>query len=176
MRGLVWFEDCPVALEDLRKVGVDFWGLDDKRHLGSLVVHQSVAKEVALLFQRFYEAHIHFESIKPMRELGGNDELSMEKNNTSAFNCRAVTGVEKHFSQHAYGLAIDINPRWNPYIKGKLVLPKNARAYDPKHCLKQQNCANNLVVKALKDAGWAWGGDWHSLKDYQHFEKAMALK
>jgi len=24
-------------------------------------------------------------------------------------------------------------------------------------------------VRAFAGVGWSWGGDWHSLKDWQHF-------
>ncbi len=176
MEKTIWYPGCPVSLSQLRDAAVQYWGLDGRTHQGHLVVHTSVAKEIDDLFDRFYRAHIVFESIKPMQDFNGDDELAMSRNNTSSFNCRPITGASGKFSQHAYGLAVDINPRWNPYIKGSLILPKNAKAYDVDHCLEHQNCANNLVVKAFKDAGWTWGGDWHSLKDYQHFEKPMALK
>lgn len=43
----------------------------------------------------------------------------MEANNTSAFNCRDVTGKPWVFSRHNYGGAIDINPIQNPYITPK---------------------------------------------------------
>ncbi len=90
-------------------------------------------------------------------------------NNTSAFNYRCAAGSKK-LSMHAYGFAIDINPVQNPYIKGKVVLPPGA-VYDIR---KSGTLAyNSPVVKTFIRLGWTWGGNWKSLKDYQHFEKVL---
>jgi hypothetical protein len=94
----------------------------------------------------------------------------MLANNTSAFNYRKVTGG-KYLSRHAYGFAIDINPVQNPYIKGRIVLPPNA-VYDTS---KPGTLAcDSLVVTTFIRLGWTWGGNWKSLKDYQHFEKVLS--
>ena len=58
-----------------------------------------------------------------------DDELSMEDNNTSAFNCREIPGTGP-WSQHAFGRAIDLNPLLNPYIDCTGAFqPKNAAPY-----------------------------------------------
>ena len=49
-------------------------------------------------------------------------------NNTGSFVCRPTIG-QTTFSQHAYGLAIDVNPFQNPYVKDDLVLPELSSAY-----------------------------------------------
>lgn len=166
-----WHQGCPVAISDLRYLQVPYWGVDQRQHHGAIIVHQKVAMELDRLFERFYQGHIVFESIKPIDVYQGNDHRSMSHNNTSAFNCRAMTGATQTFSKHALGMAIDINPRWNPYQKGSLTLPANAMSYDAEHCHLYQNCQQSLLVRWFKEAGWTWGGDWHSLKDFQHFEK-----
>ncbi len=28
---------------------------------------------------------------------------------------------------------------------------------------------DSIAVEAFAAVGWEWGGDWNSLKDYQHF-------
>ena len=99
-----------------------------------------------------------------------SDDQSMLADNTSAFNYRTATG-SKHLSMHAYGFAIDINPAQNPYIKGNIVLPPGA-VYDT--AKPGTLGANSPIVKTFKRLGWTWGGDWKSLKDYQHFEKALS--
>ena len=93
----------------------------------------------------------------------------MLSNNTSGFNYRTVTGGKK-LSKHSYGFAIDINPVQNPYFKGKVVLPEGAIYNPSKPGTLTSDC---VVVKTFIRLGWDWGGNWKSLKDYQHFEKVL---
>jgi hypothetical protein len=53
-------------------------------------------------------------------------------------------------------------------MKGELVRPEGA-VYDPAR--PGTITGDSFIVKFLKERGWTWGGDWTSLKDYQHFEK-----
>ena len=48
-----------------------------------------------------------------MHTYEGRELASLNDNNTSAFDCRGVTGGSS-WSEHSYGTAIDINPRQNP--------------------------------------------------------------
>jgi hypothetical protein len=89
-------------------------------------------------------------------------------NNTGAFVCRPTVG-QTTFSQHAYGLAVDLNSFQNPYEKGDLVLPELASAYLDRDDRAGVIHADDLVVRAFATIGWEWGGDWRTLKDYQHF-------
>ena len=100
----------------------------------------------------------------------GDDDRSMAANNTSAFNCRSVTGDPGVWSQHSYGWAIDINPVQNPYLSGRTVLPPAGRTYADRS--RQQPGmihGGDPVVRAFASIGWGWGGAWHSFQDYQHF-------
>ena len=97
----------------------------------------------------------------------------MEDNNTYAFSVRPKTG-KKSFSKHAYGFAIDINPAQNPYIKNNIIEPKNSKDYlDRKNIRKGMIVKGDVCYNAFKKRGWTWGGEWKSLKDYQHFEKSL---
>lgn len=106
-----------------------------------------------------------------------DDEKSMAANNTSSFNFRKVAGTNR-LSKHAMGLAIDINPRINPYINSKGVLaPQNGSVYkerDAKKCKGKYAGymiqKNSRITKIFKKYGFSWGGDWKYSKDYQHFE------
>ena len=71
-------------------------------------------------------------------------------------------------SNHAFGIAIDINPLLNPYVKKNSVEPEGA-SYNPE--LSGTITEDSDVVKIFKSYGWNWGGDWTRGKDYQHFEK-----
>jgi hypothetical protein len=114
----------------------------------------------------------------------GSDDASMADNNTSGFNCRFVEGKPGSFSKHSRGRAIDINPRTNPMVvpmvvpmaaptvAGEQVFPPAGRAFLHRgHGATGMLRANSRAVMAFIRRGWAWGGNWSSLKDYQHFEK-----
>ena len=106
----------------------------------------------------------------PVEAFGASDERSMAADNTSAFNCRSVRGAEV-WSQHAYGRAIDINPRENPEVTGDR-RPAEERAGVRRPVAPRRKgmiLPGDVVVRAFAAVGWGWGGSWHSLKDWQHF-------
>ncbi len=160
-----------------RLVNVLYYSFDGKVHKGQLIIEQRLVEEIKEVFQIALENRFPINSVIPisherfLKEGSYNDDdQSMMANNTSAFNYRIVTGG-KALSKHAYGFAVDINPLQNPYVKGSVILPPEAR-YDT-------NAPGTLtpdcpVVKAFKRLGWQWGGEWNSLKDYQHFEKVLS--
>lgn len=169
-----WRTECPVPLEDLRYILLKHWGYDGKTHDGRLVVHKTVADDVVSIFKRLFDARFPIEKIKLIDEYKGSDAASMADNNTSAFNCRHVTGRPGIYSKHAFGLAIDINPLVNPYITKGKVLPKNGAPYvDRQQVSKGKIRKGDIVTTTFKENGWTWGGDWVSVKDYQHFQTSL---
>ena len=156
-------------LENLRIVDVYYYGFDDKLHKGQLVVHKDVVLEVIEVFEFIRESGFPIGKVVPISKYGWSDEKSMRENNTSAFNYRYISGT-RVISNHAAGLAIDINPALNPYIKNGISLPEDC-VYDTKK--PGTISAGSQLVKEFKQRGWKWGGDWKSLKDYQHFEKKL---
>ena len=108
-------------------------------------------------------------------EYDANDENSMEDNNTSAFNYRTVNGSSK-LSKHSLGLAVDINPRFNPCVRtinGEVsVEPANGAEYvDRTQEFSHKITESDLCYQLFIEHGFTWGGSWNSVKDYQHFEK-----
>jgi hypothetical protein len=92
-------------------------------------------------------------------------------NGTGAFVCRASTG-STYFSQHAYGLAIDVNSFQNPYAKGRVLLPELASSYLARGRVRAgMVTADGPVVRAFARVGWEWGGSWRHSKDYMHFSR-----
>jgi hypothetical protein len=159
-----------VPVEDLRLLTVSYWGFDDRAHAGELVVHRDVARDVIRVFGMLFRARFPIKRMVLVDAYGGDDDRSMAANNTSAFNCRAVTGGSA-FSEHSYGLAIDINPSLNPYITSSgAVLPPSAERFADR-TLEEPGMihAGDVVVRAFATVGWEWGGSWSSIKDYQHF-------
>lgn len=160
-----------ISYDDLRYLTVLHYGYDGYIYQGELIVHQSVATEVLAIFQELYTMGYPIEKMKVISCYDGDDEASMMDNNSSAFNFRYVTNGGK-LSKHAYGLAIDLNPLVNPYIKADVVLPANATPYlDREQCVLGMIKKDDPVYEIFTRYGWSWGGDWSSLKDYQHFEK-----
>ena len=166
-----WEEGCPVAVEDLSYLTMTFRGFDGDSHLGEMIVHESVADGVIDVFGRLFDAGFPIEEMRVV----SSSELDLpptgDGNNTTAFVCRAVTWASS-WSQHAYGLAIDINPFHNPYSKGDLVLPELASHYLDR-TLGQPGMIleGGVAVAAFDSIGWGWGGRWRSLSDLHHFSE-----
>ncbi len=172
VRATTWHQGCPVPPEDLRQITIAYHNFEKKPAKGVLVVHKDVAKEVDQIFRDLYRRNFLIQSITPVEDYNGSDDASMAANNTSAFNCRDVTGQPGKFSNHSWGRAIDINPLTNPYVKGEKVLPPAGSAYlDRTRQVPGSIAADGYVVKRFQQGGWTWGGSWTDRKDYQHFEK-----
>lgn len=164
-----WSEVCPVGVDDLRYVTVSFWGFDDRSHQGELIVHRTVADDIVTVFEALYAARYPIEEMRIVTQADLDAPPTGDGNNTSTFACRAVTGGSR-FSEHAYGLAIDINPFQNPYVKGDVVLPELATIYGERGTGRPGMISEgDPAVQAFDAIGWGWGGRWRSLKDYQHF-------
>lgn len=168
--------NCPKEIRERQKiVKVKYYSFDKKIHQGQIVVDKDLVEDVKKVFDAALKERFPIYSVIPVsdkkfRKNGRwDDDLSMIANNTSAFNYREKTGGGS-LSNHAYGRAVDINTFQNPYIKGKINLPPGA-VYNP--AAEGTITADSTITKLLLQMGWAWGGDWTALKDYQHFEKPL---
>lgn len=172
--GSSWRSGCPVGPARLRAVTVPFVGFDGTTRTGVLVVHERVADEVGRTFVRLRDARFPIRMIRPVHEFGSDDDRSMAADNTSAFNCRAVVGGSGGWSQHAYGTALDLNPRENPYVYADgTVAPPEGRAYTDRSRYRQGMVMDGgVVTRAFAAIGWGWGGRFRSSKDYQHFSES----
>jgi len=178
-----WKEGCPVPIKDLAYLQLSYWGYDDKTHTdGVLVVKKEIAKEVVVIFKDLYRHKFPIEKMKLIDDYGAKDDQSMEDNNTSAFNCRPITGAKTGFSLHSYGTAIDINSKVNPYVKVKNGKTTFSPASGEKFANRDKNEKGMIkkgdsCYKAFIKRGWTWdGGTPYCLsnkcsQDYQHFQK-----
>ena len=172
MVGVTWNHDCPVHITELRLLRFSHWTFEDEVQEGSLVVAAEDASVIDGAMRAAFETKFPLESARPASDFGGDDDASMAANNTSAFNCRKVTGGDS-YSQHSYGNAVDINPVQNPYVRGTTVLPEAGKDYlvrDPS--TPGLLVEDSPIVQHFLAAGWGWGGQWSSLKDYQHLSKS----
>lgn len=173
MRGKSWHRGCPVPLRNLRLIRVTFHAFDGSRRFGRLVVHRSVTDDMVYALRKMWRNDFRIRKMYLVDRYEGDDRKSMRADNTSAFNCRYVSGTTT-WSQHAYGKAIDINPVENPYVRSDgSVSPKAGAEYaDRDQDRKGMIHDGDAVVTAFEDVGWGWGGYWSSAKDYQHFSES----
>jgi hypothetical protein len=164
-----WKPGCPVGPSQLRRLELSHWDFAGRRRIGSIVVRSTAARDVVSVFRKLYAARFPIRRLRPVEAYKGSDDASMAADNTSGFNCRFVSGTRR-WSQHAYGLAIDLNPVENPYVHGGLVEPPAGRRYlDRSRRRPGMVVSGDVVVLAFASIGWRWGGYWTSAKDYQHF-------
>lgn len=176
MQGKSWHADLPCpAREKLVLLTVPFIGFDGQAKTGQLIVAKAHADSVAAAMDRAFESGtFRIERMDLVDKFGGDDDASMAANNTSAFNCRFVGGTTT-LSAHALGIAIDINPIQNPFVKNSNTFPPAGKDFDEPHERRSSVTGiileGDVITKAFEDQGWVWGGTWTSKKDYQHFSQ-----
>ena len=171
MRGVSYPDDAEVKLSDLRYLRLSYVDFDGKNQIGELVCNKAIADDLLAIFKALYEARYPIRSIRLIDDFGGDDEASMAADNTSCFNYRRKTGM-RELSKHARGLAVDINPFENPYVRPSRVRPAGASAFaDRTKDFPHKIDKDDLCYRLFREHGFSWGGTWRSVQDYQHFEK-----
>ncbi|MBQ8166751.1 MAG: M15 family metallopeptidase [Lachnospiraceae bacterium] len=170
-------ENLEITYDDLFYVHILHYNFEGEVTEGEIICNSAIAADLLEIFYELYLNEYQLEKVTLIENYGGDDELSMADNNTSCFNYHVVSGSKK-LSQHAYGLAIDINPFYNPYVTypngGVNIAPAGSEAYaDRTASFPYKIDENDLCYKLFKEHGFTWGGDWNSSKDYQHFQKSI---
>lgn len=164
-----------IGYDDLRYVNVLYFNFNDKEKTGELICNKAIAQDLVEIFYALYQNDYPIEKIRLIDEYQGDDELSMRDNNSSCFNYR--TTASGKISNHAYGLAVDINPFFNPYVTchpdgSSAIAPVGSEYYaDREKQFAYKIDTNDLAYQLFTEHGFTWGGNWNSCKDYQHFEK-----
>ena len=173
-------EDSPqpeIGFDELRYVHILYYNFEGVSTRGELVCNEYIAQDLAEIFLELYRNEYRLENVQLIDEYDGDDILSMENNNTSCFNYRPIANSAS-LSMHAYGLAVDINPLYNPYISyandgTQEVSPVSAQPYaDRRADFPYKINEEDLCYKLFLEHGFIWGGNWNNVKDYQHFQKA----
>ncbi|MBR1572351.1 MAG: M15 family metallopeptidase [Lachnospiraceae bacterium] len=177
MQGASFKEDCTVSRESLRYVHILHCDFNNDTSEGELVCNQAIAQDLLEIFMELYKSGYQIEKVRLVDEYGAVDEDSMADNNSSAFNYRTIS-YSDIISAHGMGVAVDINPLYNPYVKevnGRTsVEPANGEAYvDRTQDFSHKIDHDDLCYKLFVQYGFQWGGDWTDSKDYQHFEKTI---
>ncbi len=168
--------DIQISYDDLCYMSVLHYNFHGVERTGELICNKAIAQDLVEIFYELYQNEYQIEQIRLIDEYSGDDALSMQDNNTSCFNYRVVDGTSS-LSKHALGLAIDINPFFNPYVVfqpdgSTYISPKGSETYaDRTKSFAYKIDENDLCYKLFKEHGFTWGGHWNSCKDYQHFQK-----
>lgn len=168
--GTSWKAGCPVPLHDLRVLRMNHWTFDGRVTRGEMIIHEDQAAAILGAFEKIFEARFPIANMVIANGYIGNDPARAQQNATSAFNCRQAVGSSS-LSQHAYGLAVDINPVQNPRISSTGgIIPPGGEAYvDRTQDRPGMIKAGGPVVQAFEEIGWFWGGHYTKVKDYHHF-------
>ena len=174
MKGRSYKEGCRVAREDLRYLLCLHKDAQGRSIVGEMVVNRAIADDVLAILRKLYDARYPIERMRLIDDYDADDERSMADNNSSAFNYR-VTNGSTILSAHAKGMAVDINPLYNPCrrtVRGKVVVePRQGRKYLQREAqFPYKIVRGDLCYRLFTARGFVWGGNWRTVKDYQHFE------
>lgn len=171
IKGKSYGEGCNIPLDDLSYIRISHYGFDEEIKEGEMICSSKIADDLLTIFRKLYEFHYPIERVRLVDEFNADDDISMANNNSSSFNYRKVTGSTR-LSKHALGLAVDINPLYNPYVRDNIVLPPQGLKYtDRSISFPHKIDKFDICYKTFTEYGFTWGGDWNDLKDYQHFER-----
>ena len=171
-------QELAITYDDLRYLHILHYDFEGNPAEGELICNQAIAQDLVEIFYELYRNEYQLEKVRLIDEYDGDDTASMEDNNTSCFNYRVVEGTTS-LSKHALGLAIDINPFYNPYVTyesdgSQKVSPAAALDYaDRSAHFPYTIDESDLCYKLFTEHGFTWGGNWNSSKDYQHFQKTL---
>lgn len=181
--GKSYVENEHIVLNELVYLKMLHYNYDGEIQVGEMIVNRQIGEECLNIFQRLFDKKYEIAQMRLVDDFWAGDSeatdaASIKANNTSAFHYRNMIGGKK-ISKHALGLAIDINPYQNPYVPTKNGVADYS-ALDEQECYYAMNrnvedahviTEEDVVFQFMTECGFSWGGDWKSLKDYQHFEK-----
>ena len=174
--GKSYKKNCSVPRPELRYLHLLHYTLDGKIKTGEMICHKDIAADLISIFRKLFDAKYPIERMQLIDDYNADDITSMQQNNTACFNFRVVAGSKK-LSNHSRGKAVDLNPLYNPYVKTmgngtKRVSPTEGKQYtDRTKKFPYKIDRNDLAYRLFTQHGFKWGGNYRSLKDYQHFEK-----
>lgn len=166
-------EGCSAPKELLEKLAlyeVTYYSTDGRLHQGQLLSDSTIRQDMQELFDIMREEHFVIEKVIPIVRYDWNDDLSMADNNTYCFCFRDAS-----YSFHAVGLAVDINPYFNPqrwkgsYRQIRKDKPEGA-VYDPSR--SGTFTEGSRIVEEFRKRGFRWGHYMSRKADDHHFQKA----
>lgn len=176
MQGRSYPQECGIARSELRYLELSHYDFNGEEHIGQMVCNRQIADDLLYIFRKLYEAEYPIARMRLIDDYDASDQRSMADNNTSCFCYRRIAGSET-LSKHSRGMAVDVNPLYNPclYVRSGRVLPPEGKPYAHNRSKRKDIPgmidASDLCYRLFLSRGFRWGGSWRSLKDYQHFEK-----
>ena len=145
-------------------------------HEGQLIVNRDSAAALARVFRRLYRLQFPIRHMRLGDIYGPRRAIPRDQDVTASFQCRQsvpspCTGgtASGRWSNHAYGLAIDLNPLENPYVSGGRTSHRRSVPYlERSPYRKGMIVEGGVVTRAFDARGWGWGGRWSGTIDYQH--------
>ena len=175
MQGRSYPQECGIARSELRYLELSHYDFDGQEHIGQMVCNRQIADDLLYIFRKLYEAEYPIGRMRLIDDYDASDQHSMADNNTSCFCYRRIAGSNS-LSKHSRGMAVDVNPLYNPclYVRSGRVLPPEGKAYAHDRAKRKDIPGKidtaDLCYRLFLSRGFRWGGSWRSLKDYQHFE------
>ena len=174
MQGRSYKADCTVPREELRYLQLSYRDGEGRTQQGEMVCNRAIAQDLVSIFRELWKAKYRIERMQLIDDYEADDERSMEANNTSCFNFRTIAGTTI-ISKHGKGMAIDVNPLYNPYVRGSYVSPEGGRPWAYRRSRRKdipyKIDRQDLCYRLFLQHGFRWGGAWPKYQDYQHFEK-----
>lgn len=174
MQGRSYKSGCPVPRNELRYLRLSYRNGQGKSRVGEMICNKAIANDLIDIFRQLWLADYRIERMQLIDDFDADDQRSMAANNTSCFNYRTVSGTQT-LSKHGRGMAVDVNPLYNPYVRGTHIEPVEGRkwAYDRERRkdIPYKITPTDLCYRLFRAHGFRWGGSWKNSKDYQHFER-----
>ncbi|SRR5690554_1705421 len=150
----------------LELIDVIYLSTDGEIHKGQILANKAIASDIVHLFEFMLDRGFVIDKAIPIVHYGWSDSLSMDDNNSYSFCYRDIS-----YSKHAQGMAIDINPRFNP-----LQWKNERRPNQPENAVLDTTVNGTLypghpVVDEFRRRGFRWGHTFTRYWDDHHFEK-----
>lgn len=171
MKGKSLPETAMISIDDLRYLTLPYYDFDGHIQIGEMICNKAIARDLLLIFCELFRLRYPIHSIRLVDDFDASDDASMAANNTSCFNYRNIKGTQQ-LSRHAFGMAVDVNPLQNPWVRANRVDPPLSKEYvDRNREFPHKIDKKDVCYRAFKAKGFKWGGEWGKSKDYHHFQK-----
>jgi hypothetical protein len=177
LNGEFWHAGCPVPLSGLRLLTVSYWDFTGRAETGELVVSRRAAAPLAKVFGQLYRLRFRIRHMHFVDAYGPRRGRPRDRDISGSFECRRAVpspcgSGTGNWSQHAFGLAVDLNPIENPYTGCGRTREPSSVPYLNRSRMRP-GMVTPAVVRAFRSIGWGWGGSWAgSTKDYMHFSSS----
>ena len=153
-------------IRQLVLLDVDYLSTDGKIHRGQVLTNKKIETHIRHMFNFMLENDFVVEKVIPIVKYDWSDSLSMDDNNSSSFCYRNAS-----YSKHATGMAIDINPLFNPLRWKKSDKPNQPEGAVLDTTVNGTLHPEHIVVKEFRRLGFRWGHTFSKYYDDHHFER-----